>query len=434
MRPLDRTTRLPLLAALAALALPASLAHATDGVVYDSATSRPIAGATIVSGDASARSDADGRFHLDRHGTSVAARAPGYRQSRVDHVEGLAPTPLRLALPPFQARALYLSFYGIGSDALRDAALALVAQTELNALVIDVKSDRGMIPYASTVTLATSAGAQKTRTVQDMPALIAQLRDKGVYLIARIVVFKDDLLAAARPELALRRADGQTWRDGEGLAWVDPMRREAWEYNLDIAEEAARIGFDEIQFDYVRFPDAPGVRYAQPSTEASRVEAISGFLGAARRRLAPYNVFIAADIFGYVLWNSGDTAIGQQLESLVEPLDYICPMLYPSGFKWGIPGYPNAVEHPYEIVYRSLQRARQRTGVEGARFRPWLQDFSDYAFDHRPFGAAEVQAQIDGAAAAQAHGFMLWNARNRYTSAGLRCDGDACPAPAARGD
>ncbi|GJJ03360.1 GTP-binding protein [Duganella rhizosphaerae] len=419
-----------LLATTLALALPP--APAIDGVVYSQAGHGAIAGATITSGGASTQSDAAGRFHLVASGPSVAARAAGYaRRQFAAPADG---APLRLELKPFQAKALYLSAYGVGSDALREAALALVEQTELNALVIDVKSDRGMIPYASTVALAERIGAQKVRTVRDMPALIAQLRQRNIYLIARIVVFKDDPLANARPELALKNRQGELWRDGEQLSWVDPMRQEVWQYNLDIAEEAARLGFDEIQFDYVRFPDAPGVQYAQPSTQASRVDAVSGFLGAARQRLAPYNVFVAADIFGYVLWNTDDTAIGQQLERLTESLDYLCPMLYPSGFKWGIPNYRNPLEHPYDIVYRSLQRARQRTGLDGARFRPWLQGFSDYAFDHRPFGAAEVQAQIDGAAAAQASGWMLWNPRNRYSGGGLQCEGNDCATPPQRAE
>ncbi|MYM97568.1 putative glycoside hydrolase [Duganella vulcania] len=403
------------LAAALTLALPA--AHAVDGFVYSQADQSAIAGAIVTSGGASTLTDAAGKFHLPGPGPEVAVRAPGYTRRQGVHADGDA--PLRLALTPFQPKAVYLSAYGIGSDALREAALRLVDQTELNALVIDVKSDRGMIPYASTIALAERVGAQKVRTVRDMPALVAQLHQKNIYLIARIVVFKDEPLATAQPDLALKNSQGQIWRDGENLPWVDPMRHEVWQYNLDIAEEAARQGFDEIQFDYVRFPDAPGAQYAQPSTQASRVDAISGFLGAARQRLAPYNVFVAADIFGYVLWNTDDTAIGQQLERLVQPLDYICPMLYPSGFKWGIPNYRNAVAHPYEIVYQSLQRAKQRTGLGGARFRPWLQDFTDYAFDHRPFGAAEVQAQIDAAEAAQSNGWMLWNPRNRYSDGGL---------------
>lgn len=411
---------------LAALALAALPARAVDGVVVNLRDQQPVANAIVTSGSTTVRTDAAGRFQLPLQQGRVAARAPGYgRASMAAAADG---APLRLALAPLQPKALYLSLYGIGSDALRDAALRLLDHTELNALVIDFKSDRGQLPHASGVALAAQVGAQKVRTVKDMPALLAELHHRGIYLIARIVVFKDDPLATARPELALKNAQGELWRDHEGLAWIDPMRSEAWDYNLDIAEEAARLGFDEIQFDYVRFPDAAGLHFARPNTQDNRVAAIEGFLHAARARLAPYNVFLAADIFGYVIWNGDDTAIGQQLERLGEPLDYICPMLYPSGFKWGLPDLRDPVAHPYQIVQRSLQRAKQRTGLPGVRFRPWLQAFTDYAFDHRPFGAAEVQAQTDAAEAAGADGWMLWNARNRYLPDGLECEGQDCPA------
>lgn len=411
----------------ALLALASLPALAIDGMVYSTHDQQPVAGAIVTSGARTTRSDAAGHFQLPLQGQRVAVRAPGYGRTSMAVADD---APLRVGLAPMRPKAVYLSLYGIGSDALREAALRLVEQTELNALVIDLKSDRGLLPHASAIPLAAQIGALKVRTVRDMPALLEQLHRKGVYLIARIVVFKDDPLASAHPELALKTASGELWRDREGLAWVDPMRDEAWTYNLDIAEEAARMGFDEIQFDYVRFPDAAGLRYARANTEANRVEAITGFLRAARARLAPYNVFVAADIFGYVIWNGDDTAIGQQLERLAEPLDYICPMLYPSGFKWGLPGLSDPVAHPDQIVARSLQRARQRTGLPGVRFRPWLQAFTDYAFDHRAFGGAEVQAQTDAAEAAGSNGWMLWNARNRYQTDGLQCEGDACQASA----
>ena len=144
---------------------------------------------------------------------------------------------------------------------------------------------------------------------------------------------------------------------------------------------------------------------------------IDEFLAAAQVRLNRFNVFISADIFGYVTWNSGDPQIGQQLDAPAGRLDYLSPMLYPSGFGFGIPGYRDPMAAPYEIVKRSLQRARERTGV---RWRPWLQAFQDYAFDHRNFGGPEIRAQIDAAEAEGADGWMLWNPRNRYSADGLK--------------
>jgi hypothetical protein len=234
------------------------------------------------------------------------------------------------------------------------------------------------------------------------------------------VVFKDTLLAQGRPELALRRHDGSLYLDREGLAWTNPYNREVWRYNIDLASEAAAAGFDEIQFDYVRLPDTTSVDYEVPWTEPNREAAINGFLAEARRALAPHNVFLAADVFGYVCWNANDTRIGQQLEMMADIVDYISPMLYPSSFQFGIPGCRNPVEHPYDIVRASLEHARARTGLPPVRFRPWLQAFADYAFGGRPFTGGEVRAQIKAADDFGANGWMLWNPRNRYSAADLQ--------------
>jgi hypothetical protein len=240
-------------------------------------------------------------------------------------------------------------------------------------------------------------------------------KEKNIYTIARIVVFKDNPLALAKPEWAIRTNGGEIWRDREGLAWVDPFRKEIWEYNIQIAIEAARMGFDEIQFDYVRFPDASAPHFSEPNTQENRVKVVSGFLQEARNRLMPYNVFLSADIFGYVCWNLDDTHIGQKLESLILPVDYLSPMLYPSGFQYGIPGYRNPVANPYEIVYLSLKRAQERTNFPHARFRPWLQAFRDYAFDRRFFNGKEIRSQIEAAEKFGSLGWMLWNPLNKYS-------------------
>jgi hypothetical protein len=253
-----------------------------------------------------------------------------------------------------------------------------------------------------------------------MGGMIKTLKKRGIYTIARIVVFKDNSLALTRPDLAVRTQSGEIWRDRENLAWVDPFKKEVWDYNINIAMEAAQQGFDEIQFDYVRFPDASAPRFSMPNSEENRVKAVSEFLREAKRRLRPYNVFLAADIFGYVCWNLNDTSIGQRLDALEPHLDYISPMLYPSGFQYGIPGYRNPVENPYEIVYRTLKRAQQRTNLAPNRFRPWLQAFRDYGFDRRGFNGKEIRDQINASENFGSQGWMLWNPRNIYSSDGLR--------------
>lgn len=187
--------------------------------------------------------------------------------------------------------------------------------------------------------------------------------------------------------------------------------------------EAAKAGFDEVQFDYVRFPDATTkFRLSRPTDEASRVKALSDFLAEAHGALAPYNVFEAVDIFGYVSWNTNDTGIGQQLEEITKIVDYVSPMLYPSGFKFGIPGHvkPMATtDDIYNVVKLTLDNSVRRTKANPKKFRPWLQAFRDYAFSGLVFGPTEVSAQIRAAAEAHSDGWLLWNPRNHYTDLGL---------------
>lgn len=416
-------------AAGVAVFLGAGSASALSGRVLDQETGKPVADATVVFAGAEVRTDAAGAFGVPGAGDRVMARAPGYRAAAVATAD-LARSGGVLKLTPFTPKALYLTVYGVGSKTLRDGAMALVRQGAVNALVIDLKGDRGLVPYPSAVALATAPGARKLTTVRDLPALVADLHREGVYVIGRIVAFKDDPLAAARPDLAIKRAGGGPFRDGEGLAWTDPFRTEVRTYNVDLAVEAAKAGVDEIQFDYLRFPDSSAkLQLAQEATSASRSQAIADFLAAARRGLAPYNVFLSADVFGYVCWNRNDTGIGQQLEQIMPQVDYLSPMLYPSGFQFGIPGVRNPVANSYAIVRQSLAEAQARLKVSPKRFRPWLQAFRDYAFDGRLFDADEVADQIRAATDFGSDGWMLWNARNTYSDTGLARSG---PAPAAR--
>ncbi len=401
------------------LLIPSYVTAYTTGRVVDFFTGKPVKGAFVTSSNDIVLTDENGMFAVSAVSSKVGVRAPGYGRTG-QTVIPLNGVPQEIKLIPFTPKALYLSFFGIGDRSLRESAIRLLQETELNTLAVDVKGDRGMIPYKSVIPLAAQVGAQRTITVKEMAPLMKSLKAKGIYTIARIVVFKDNLLALARPDLAVKTPTGETWRDRENLAWVDPFRKEVWDYNINIAVEAAQYGFDEIQFDYVRFPDASGLQFSMPNTEENRVRAVSGFLTEARRRLIPYNVFLSADIFGYVCWNLNDTKIGQRLEDIVGNLDYICPMLYPSGFQYGIPGYRNPVANPYQIVYLSLKRAQERTNLPSYRFRPWLQAFRDYAFDRRYFNDREIMGEVKAAEGFGSHGWMLWNPRNSYSSAGLK--------------
>jgi hypothetical protein len=391
------------------------------GMVVDASTNKPLAGAFVtLDANETAQTDENGLFQIKPEIKKVAARAYGYTRAEVELASQQGKSLVEIKLKPFLPKALYLTVYGIGDRKIRTAALKLVDETEMNSLVIDVKGDKGIIPYKSSIPLASEIGAQKVITVKDMKGLVQSLKDRGIYTIARVVVFKDSLLGQVRPDLAIKTADGKIWHDRENLVWMDPSRKEAQNYAISVAIEAAQNGFDEIQFDYVRFPDHKGLLFGIANTEENRIKTISGFLGEARKQLTPYNVFVSADIFGYVAWNLDDTQIGQKIDRLAPAVDYISLMLYPSGFQWGIPGYRNPVANSNRIVYLTLKKAHERTNLPTIRFRPWLQAFKDYAFDRRHFTGVEIREQIKAAEEFGSNGCMLWNPRNAYTPDGLK--------------
>jgi hypothetical protein len=392
------------------------------GQILD-ASRAPLADASIAIGGREHRTDAEGRFGVEGHPADapvLIVKRPGFERVLVQ------PTPaaIEVAMKPQIVKAAYLTYFGVGHKEIRGRVLDLAARTELNAVVIDVKGDRGWIVYRTQVPTALAVGAQGPGTLKDFDGLMADFKSRGIYTIARIVTFKDNILANARPELAIiDTRSGRPWIDNEKLAWVDPFREEVWNYNIAIAREAAARGFDEIQFDYVRFPTdgkLGAAKYSLPNNKDTRIPAIAGFLGRARRELGPLGVYVAADVFGYTAFNENDTDIGQRIEELAPHLDYFCPMVYPSGYQKGIPGFRNPVQNPYEVVRESVRLTQQRASHSGARVRPWLQDFRDYAFDRRIFGVTEIRAQIKGADDAGAVGWMLWNPRNDYTAAALR--------------
>ncbi|PYM76820.1 MAG: GTP-binding protein [Candidatus Rokuibacteriota bacterium] len=391
------------------------------GQILD-ANRSPLEGASVVIGGVEHLTNAEGRFTIEGHppDASMLVKRPGFARMK------LSPTrdAIELVMQPQLVKAAYLTYFGIGDKGIRGRVLDLAARTELNAVVIDVKGDRGWIVYRTEVPEALAVGAQGPATLKDFDGLMADLKSRGIYTIARIVTFKDNVLANGRPDLAIiDTRTGRPWIDNEKLAWVDPFREEVWRYNVAIAREAASKGFDEIQFDYVRFPTdgkLGAAKYSSPNNKTTRLPAIAGFLGKARRELGPLGVFVAADVFGYTAFNDNDTDIGQRIEELAPHLDYLCPMVYPSGYHVGIPGFRNPVQNPYEVVRESVRLIQHRASQHRVRVRPWLQDFKDYAFDRRIFGVTEVRAQIKGADDAGAVGWMLWNPRNDYTASALR--------------
>lgn len=387
--------------------------------VLNSTTHQPVLDPTVtVNGRVLTASN--GAYMLPAGTQTVMARAPGYRAVT------LAAADIHnnaIELHPFEVHALYLSEYGISSSVIRNSAFDIIKRGGANAIVVNIKSDHGQLVYPSNIALAKQIGARDVTTIHSLPDLVNSAHAQGIYIIARIVTFKDNPLATSRPDLAIHLANGELFKDREGLSWTDPFKPEVRAYNIAIAVEAAKAGFDEVQFDYVRFPDSTTkLVVSGPTDEPHRIEAISSFLGEAHAALVPYNVFHSADIFGYTFWNTNDTGIGQQLNHLVDKVDYICPMLYPSGFAHGIPGHAKPMETTDDIhatIKLTLDNGIKRTDVNPLKIRPWLQAFRDYAFGGIVFGPEQVATQISASDADHTDGWQLWNPRNSYTSIGL---------------
>ena len=424
---LSTTKLLSLAAAFALLASSFALTAQTAGTsgsahsvkVLNSSTHHPVLDPTVTV-NGKVLTAKNGEYTLPAGAQSVMARAPGYRAVTVSAADIHNDA---IELHPFAVHALYLSEYGIASSVIRNSAYDIIRRGGANALVVNIKSDHGQLVYPSAILLAKEIGARNVTTIHSLPDLVNSAHAQGIYIIARIVTFKDDPLATSKPDLAIHLADGSLFHDREGLHWTDEFNPQVRAYNIAIATEAAKAGFDEVQFDYVRFPDSTTkLIVSGPTDEAHRIEAISSFLGEAHAALVPYNVFLSADIFGYTFWNTNDTGIGQQLNHLVDKVDYICPMLYPSGFAHGIPGHAKPLATTDDIhstIKLTLDRGIARTDINPLKLRPWLQAFRDYAFGGVVFGPEQVATQISAADDDHTDGWQLWNPRNSYTSIGL---------------
>ena len=354
------------------------------------------------------------------------------------HTEVLSTTTMALdTKPETYIKGVYMTYHAVGSDEFRDHIFGLLETTELNAVVLDVKGDFGLLSYTSNVITATAIGANDAPTITDWRTFMQDFKARNIYTIARIVIFKDDYLARAHPEWAVKTASGQLWFDGEGLPWMEAFHEEVWDYNIALAVEAAERGFDEIQFDYVRFPtdgNLSQIDYSQDVDEAVRTAAISGLLAKAHAALEPYDVKLAADVFGYTTWNEGDFGIGQDLPQLAAHLDVLSPMVYPSTYGYGLPGLPQyndlIIAHPYAVVYESMIRAMAKVKPVNPdiTLRPWIQDFPDYAFDGRTYTPTEIREQMFGAYDSGSDGWLLWDPRVRYTAEALVTSAALYPA------
>jgi hypothetical protein len=348
------------------------------------------------------------------------------------------PTPPRVTAPdslpdlrpplvplPKVVRGLYVNRWA----ALGDRGWELIgvaSRTEINALVIDVKDDRGFVLYRSRVPLARAIGADTNRPMRHerLRAMLDSMRAHHIYPIARIVVAKDPLLANAKLEWAIRRkADPSTpWRDRRGNPWLDPHQDGPWRYAAELACEAVDLGFSEIQFDYVRFPDDKRLVFEATFPLARgrlRAQVIREQLLATRERLQPLGVPVTADVFGLTATDTTDMGIGQKWEQFINTVDVVLPMMYPSHYNPGSYGIGNPNAHPYETIAHGLKDAHRRSStVPGAAaLRPWYQDFT---LGPPHYTATEVRAQIEAGYANGVEGWVLWNPRSMYTEGALK--------------
>lgn len=361
--------------------------------------------------------------------------------------------PLRPEPP--KVKGIYVSGPIAGHSRMEEL-IALVEETELNAMVIDIKNDDGRITYKmqSDTVLEIGAGINYIR---DIEALVQTCKEKDIYLIARIVAFRDPYLAEKKPELAIRTTSGAIFRDKDGLAWVNPYNKEVWDYLMEVSAEAAEVGFDEIQFDYIRFSTEAKegrVDFGPEAEGISKTEIITEFTEYAYEQLAPLGVYVSADVFGTVIDNEYDqTIVGQDYAAMAEHLDYICPMVYPSHYANGVYGIKVPDAQPYDTIYAAsrasvealsqLEEAHQQGEAnqsgEGnssgkgnqpeATYRPeqkvrvWLQSFTaSWVPGHISYGPEAIRAQIKGAYDAGYEEWILWNAGMKYQPDSLLTD------------
>lgn len=334
--------------------------------------------------------------------------------------------------PGIQAKGFYVTANSAGLQKRMEGFIDMVDATELNAMVIDVKNDHGLMTYPSEIAIVKEVMADHFEPVRDIEALMARLEEKGIYPIARIVVFRDPYLPEFYPEWAIQKKEGGIWRDKKGFAWVNPYEKKIWDYNIAIAKEAALMGFREIQFDYVRFPEDAQNFDAEVSFPGQKGipkdEIIRDFLAYAAEELKEYNVHVSADVFGVIATYFRDKdEIGQNWEKITAVVDYIYPMVYPSHYSdfFGI-AVPDA--HPHETILRAMEDAIKRNASvkDPAPIRPWLQGFTaSWVRGNISYGPVQIRQQIDAALERGIEEFFIWNAANQYDGASFLSEEEA---------
>jgi len=324
--------------------------------------------------------------------------------------------PVRPPVSIEPIRAVYLTS-GVAASARFDHALDLLGTTQVNAIVIDLKDANGRLAFRPTTEPIKHIAPERV-TIHDLPERVTKIHERGGLAIARIAVFQDSWYAESHHSEALQLPGGAVWHDRLRYAWLDPASAQVTQYVIDLAHEAAAIGFDEVNFDYIRFPsEGPRfheIRFPRWNGKQTKREVIRAFARALDAGVRKQGIRISADIFGQVLWNPDDLGIGQQLELLAPHFDVIAPMVYPSHYRSGFLGKANPAKYPYEIIFATVKRGMERLAKlpqeQRPAIRPWLQDFNIGA----TYGTREVQLQQRAGDEAGAAGWMIWNPLARY--------------------
>lgn len=319
-------------------------------------------------------------------------------------------------------KGIYSTAYSAGGAKLPEL-LKLMDDTELNSMVIDIKDDVGYITYPTDNPELKKLGSPKP-FIKDIHKLMDTLKQHEVYPIARIVVFKDTLLAKKQPELSFVKPDGTVWANGKKDSFVNPYKKEVWDYNIEVAKEAIKLGFKEIQFDYVRFPEgfekkADTLKFFK--TKESRVDIVSEFVRYAREQLTSLGARVSVDIFGYAAAVPAAEGIGQDFVKISQNVDVISPMVYPSHYGTGWYGSKAPDKAPYQTISGSMIDTHKKLDPIGDLkpiIRPWIQDFTASWLgkgNYVKYGKHEVEEQIRALKANGVEEFLLWNASNRYS-------------------
>jgi hypothetical protein len=319
------------------------------------------------------------------------------------------------AVAPKEVIAVYLTSWSAANGDKIDYIIGLSERTSVNSVMIDVKDWSGHIPYDTEVL---EAEESERVIINDMPGLVKKLHDNGLYVIARITVFQDPILALRRNDLAVKSKSGELWSDFNGISWVNPSKKEVWEYNAALAQDALKQGFDEVNFDYIRFP-SDGVLTDIDLDTSSERETIKSFFKYLRENILNDN--ISVDLFGLTTVNKDDLGIGQVIEDAYEYFDFVCPMVYPSHYENGFIGFENPADHPFEVVSYSMAKAKVRLEGYDSKLRPWLQDFNLGAAYDTEKVSLQIKAVKDFLGDDYS-GYMLWNPENWYNEEAMGKD------------